>query len=99
MTDELGLRRVRRKRKLKSTDAASAVHPQDEAAKSDTLTDVDPTPPVGSSAFARADGATRTRAVHRVQQAQGNAFVQRLLVQRQPDAEETARRAFIARGL
>lgn len=99
MSDELGLRRVRRKRKLKSTDGAPAVQRQDEAANPDALTDLDPTPPVGSSAFAHADGATRSRSVQHLQQAQGNAFVQRLLLQRQPDAEEAARRAFIARGL
>ncbi|MBI5876485.1 MAG: OmpA family protein [Chloroflexi bacterium] len=59
----------------------------------------EPALPLDSVAFARADSATRARSVSDLQQAHGNAFVQRQIVQRQPDAEQTARRAFIARGL
>jgi len=101
MANDQGLRRLRRKRKPNSSSRDSlAVHRSElDAAESRDTLESDPTVPLDSPAFARADSAMRLRSITDAQRAHGNAFVQRQLLQRQPDAEELARRAFIARGL
>ena len=87
MSDEFGHRRMRRNprevlRRKPATFQEAPGEAEAEAVLDAFLQRAGVAPAALSSALARADSATASRAISRLQQERGNAYVQRVLVQR-----------------